>query len=112
MEAPGAFFLRSMIMKLKTTGNFMLVCAASGVEFEPGVPTEVTNLTSFLEERLALGQLVDCTDEAEAPAPAPAPEPEVEDNDKDDDGHHDKTGEFVEGNKEAAKPRRKAKGRK
>lgn len=93
--------------KLKTSGNFMLVCAASNTEFNPGVPTEVTNLTSFIEERLALGQLVDCSDEE-----APTPEPVIEDNDKDDDGHDDKTGEFVEGNKEAAKPRRKTKGRK
>lgn len=48
-------------------------------------------------------QVVDAELEAAVNEPAPAGE-EDEQVDADGDGHHDETGQFVEGNQEAANP--------
>lgn len=77
---------------VKTSGSFMLLDRFSGREIPPLEAVTVPH-TEFIAERLKLGQLVEVS--AEAPA-------EV---DSDDDGHNDETGEFVDGNKEAAKPK-------
>lgn len=43
-------------LKVRTTGEFMLLDPISRVEFDPGVATS-TELTAFVERRLKLGHL-------------------------------------------------------
>lgn len=72
--------------KLQVTGDFMLICPWTRIEFNPGEPVEVEALSPFMEERLDSKQLAyvggDLKKEIEAPVvvevkePEPAPEPE------------------------------------
>ena len=111
------------MIKVKTTGNFMLTDPQTGHEMVADEVREVPK-THFVIERLELGQLsdegsagekVESTTGEERTEDTPPGETDVklpgqeagEPADADADGHDDKTGEFVEDNKAARKPRGK-----
>lgn len=67
------------MLKIETTGDFMLIDPDTGIEINPGTITEVSNLSSFIQERIELKQLRIVKDEPAAPAPvAPNPTPPSE----------------------------------
>lgn len=94
---------------VETTGNFMLRDRFSGAEITPG-EAHTVHYTTFIQERIEAGQLTVIGDVPEAPPSVQetAGEEPAQESDTNDDGHNDETGEFVEGNQEAAKPPRRS----
>jgi hypothetical protein len=52
----------------KTTGDFMLVDPQSRVVFDPGVPTNVENVTAFILERVKMKHLEEVGKPSDHPA--------------------------------------------
>jgi hypothetical protein len=92
---------------VQTTGNFMLVDPTNRCEIAARGPSTVPH-TAFVTERIELGQLEiigDAPERENSTASEGETTLDVPERDNDGDGHDDKTGNFVEGNK-AARGRR------
>lgn len=58
--------------RLQVTGDFMLICPVTRLEFNPGELVEVQTLSHFMVERMEVGQLAAVGGIVDVPLPDPA----------------------------------------